>query len=83
MGHTLPPQEKKECSTSLLGELLQLEDLPGPLLVDNMEDEVHFKFLFCLLTKNLVFFMLQITNNTRPRKAMDPSLTDYTSSWMV
>ena len=26
---------------SVLGELLQLEELPGPLLLDNMQDEVH------------------------------------------
>ena len=53
--------EKKECSLSLLGELLQLEDLPGPLLVDNMEDEVHSKFPFYPLEKNLVYFCA--TNN--------------------
>ena len=53
--------EKKECLLSLLGELLQLEDLPGPLLVDNMEDEVHSKFPFYLLEKNLVYFY--VTNN--------------------
>ena len=45
-----------ECSPSLSGELLQLEDLPGPLLVDNMEDEVQFKFRFYLLAENLVYF---------------------------
>ena len=76
-------RQKRKYSLSLLGELLKLEDLPGPLLVDNMEDEVQFKFRFYLLTKILVHFVLQITINARPRKAMGPSLTDFMSSWMA
>ena len=32
---------KVKVKDSVLGELLQLEELPGPLLLDNMQDEVH------------------------------------------
>jgi hypothetical protein len=28
------------------GELLKLESLPGPLLVDNMEDQVRTRFFY-------------------------------------
>ena len=44
-GKTIPQMggacKKVKVKDSVLGELLQLEELPGPLLLDNMQDEVH------------------------------------------